>query len=433
MKTESYKDGGDLHARWANLIGKWCIEHQEKYGEPPNSKLKGIFQDWASTTKAPDETIRTIEKFLGHLSKQHDQDKERSSDYLLDVAGRYLNKVRIKETIEATQEDLQRGKVVEAHDRLTQSSRIELGQGSMVKLSEDYSAWAKAFERDQERPLIEYPGDLGKLVGDIMRRDTLLCLMAVDKAGKSFWLLDLAYRAVLNRKRVAYFEAGDLGEEETILRMGSRATRLPLKDCTAKIPTHEWDDEKKPMHDERFLKKLSSQKAFKTFRKVCRKRDRFRLSCHPNSSLSVSGISSILRDWEREDWFADVCVIDYADILAPPTGIRETLDQIDSTWKGLRRLSQEMHCLVITASQTNAAAYKNNPNGLLSRQHFSGRKTKLAHVNGMLGLNVSDADKENGVTRVNWIVRRRGSFSERQFVRVAGCLDIACPVIRSTF
>jgi hypothetical protein len=157
-----------------------------------------------------------------------------------------------------------------------------------------------------------------------------------------------------------------------------------------------------------------------------------RLSCHSNSTISIDGVQSILHDWEREEWVPDVVAIDYADILAPPHGIRETLDQTDETWKRMRRMSQDMHCLVVTASQSNAAAYTAKDN-TLGRKHFSGRKTKLAHVNAMIGINCSEADKKLGVMRLNWVVRRNAQFSEQNAVTVAGCLGVANVAMKSLF
>jgi hypothetical protein len=130
---------------------------------------------------------------------------------------------------------------------------------------------------------------------------------------------------------------------------------------------------------------LTAREAFAKFKACCRGEDQLRLSCHPNGTLSVQDVSSMLNDWSREDWRPDVVCIDYADILAPPAGIKDSLEQTDMNWKLMRRLAQEHHCLVLTATQANADAYKTDR--ALRRSNFSGRKTKLAHVGGMLGLN----------------------------------------------
>ncbi len=169
---------------------------------------------------------------------------------------------------------------------------------------------------------------------------------------------------------------------------------------------------------ERVMRRTKSKKSF------------LRLSCHPNSTLSITGMRAILATWEREDWSPDVIVIDYADILAPPVGETDIREKINTNWKQMRAMSQSLHCLVVTASQTDARSYDATTIG---RSHFSEDKRKLAHVTGMLGINTTPEEKIDGVQRLNWVVLREGEYSEGQCVHVAGCLAIANPAIRSTF
>lgn len=153
----------------------------------------------------------------------------------------------------------------------------------------------------------------------------------------------------------------------------------------------------------------------------------FKLSVHPNSSVSTHDISAILKKWELyEGFIADVVIIDYADILAPEpgTGHFTTRDQVNSTWKALRRMSQEKHCLVIAPTQADAASY-NQP--LLDLKNFSEDKRKLSHVTGMLGLNQIPVEREKGIMRLNWIVLREDSFSVDKCLHVGQCLKLGRP------
>jgi len=427
--ANQWGEGGLFEVHWANLIAGWCISHLKKYGSPPNEKIQHKFEHWAEHTNVPEATVDLVAKFLSTLSDEHEQGPQ-SSDYLLDVAGRYLNKVKLKRLAEGVLEDLERGKVEEAYSTVSTVGKIELGIGSVIKPAEDFDVWRQAFDIERQQPLIGYPGELGLAVNPVLTRDSLLGLMASDKTGKSWWLLDLAYRGVRARRRVAYFEAGDLTQDDVMHRLGQRTIGRPEVAGTYEVPTG-WNADGTPSHETREYEAVTASAAYKRFRKASGGVDRLRISCHPNSTINVMGILSMIRDWEREGWVPDIVVIDYADILAPPDGVSETNDRIDDTWKQLRRLSQEMHCLVATATQANAAAYTNDENKVLRRKHFSGRKTKYAHVNGMLALNVSPKDKEKGITRVNWVVRRRGAYSETRCVYVAGCLGIGRPVITS--
>jgi len=418
---------------WCNLVGKWCIDYLKRFGEPPNGQLRARFEEWVETRKPDDVTIRLIEKFLTWLNQWYNElDKKPSSDYLLDCAGRYFNSVRLRKMIEVATDEIDRGEIDTAYGRLTGVNKVELGLGSYIKVAEDFDAWRESFDREKRKSLIPYPDAVDKFFSGALTREKLIAFMSPDKCGKSMIILDLAYRAIKEGNRVAYFECGDMGKNEVMLRLGQRASRQPLEAKTVFIPTKVSNDGRVRFRKESFPRGLTPGIAYRAFKKACRNKDVFRLSYHSNSSINVSGICSILKDWERENWVADVVVIDYADILAPPTGVRETLDQIDEMWKHLRRLSQDFHCLVVTATQSSAAAYSDKQK-VLGRKHFSGRKTKLAHVNGMIGLNVSTEEKERGIIRMNWVVRRDAFYSETRCLVVASCFDIANPIVKAIY
>ena len=189
--ASQWGDGGLFDVQYANLIADWCVSHLMKYGEPPNKRIQHKFEHWAEHTNTPQATIELVAKFLGSLSDEHEQE-EKASDYLLDVAGRYLNKVKLRRMIEDVQSDLDRGRVEDAYQTVVGISRVELGVGSVVKPAEDFDVWRQAFDVNRRKELIGYPGDLGKEINPILTRDSLLAIMASDKTGKSWWLLDLA-------------------------------------------------------------------------------------------------------------------------------------------------------------------------------------------------------------------------------------------------
>ena len=162
------------------------------------------------------------------------------------------------------------------------------------------------------------------------------------------------------------------------------------------------NDMRVPKTTKSFTKNLSWRTARKACMKLIKSRIRsketyFRLSCHPNTSISVQGIKSIIQNWAMEDWVPDVIVIDYADILNMDHYGLEGRDKINETWKQLRALSQVYHCLVVTASQTNTGAYNTK---VITKSNFSEDKRKLAHVTGMIGINSNDEEKQKGISRL---------------------------------
>ena len=147
-----------------------------------------------------------------------------------------------------------------------------------------------------------------------------------------------------------------------------------------------------------------------------------RVSVHPNSSINLAGVSSVLDRWElQHDFIPDIIIIDYADILAPEDPKKQTRDQVNDTWKALRRLSQERHCLVLAPTQANAASYGAETQDM---GNFSEDKRKLAHVTGMLGLNQTPEEKGMGVMRLNWIALRESSFNVKRCLWVGQSLTL---------
>jgi hypothetical protein len=425
---------------WGNLIATWCIDFYNEYETAPKQEIESLFESWVSKSAQDEETVELVDKFLSGLSEEYEARAESSnSNYIIDLASNYFNKVKLSSLSESIKGDLVNDDIDTALDRVNSYGQVEMGTGAGIDVLTDQEAIKEAFEEQQEA-IVKYPGDLGKFFKGALQRDAFIAFMGAEKRGKTWWLIDVAWRAMCQRRKVAFFEVGDMSQNQIMRRFITRATRRPLKPRSYDYPTHIEREPGVPIaliehENRRQEKEIGWQSAFKACQKIIKSKIKseesmLRLSCHPNSSLTVSGMKSILASWERDGWTPDVIVIDYADILAAPHGYKETRDQINANWKQLRALSQSHHCLLVTATQADASSYNTNTIG---RSNFSEDKRKFAHVTGMVGLNATAEEKENGVTRLNWIVLRESAFSENQCIHVAGCLDVGNPAIRSTF
>lgn len=434
-----------FRSKWSNLVGSWCVKHFERYQKAPGQKIEDRFRSWAERSK-DDSTISLVEQFLSGLSEEWDPLKRDSnSDYVLDVAGKHFALVqqeKLKEELEDAIADKDPDK---ASDLLSQFTRINLGSGEWIDPFQDKEAIKEAFESNTE-PLIHYPGDLGKFYGDRLERDGLICFEGPEKRGKTFLLMDIVFRGVEQRRKVAYWQVGDMSRNQIMRRLMVRVSQHPLKPGAYKIPRkillrrEEQEGKPKIMPDVKaddlvFEEGLDWRKALKACKDFQRKQIKsldhyLRMCVHPNNTVSVRDIHGALTEWSREGWVADVVVIDYADILRMDYPGMEKRDQINQTWMDLRRLSQEFHCLVVTATQTNAASYKA---AVVKREHFSEDKRKRAHSTGNIGLNQSEQEKKLGVMRLNWIQLREGEYLESRCVYVAGNPALGNLCMRSSF
>jgi len=437
-RISSKWDGSQFGSKWSNLIGGWCVEFFHSYGKSPGKAIQGMFEAWAGG--GDDETIKLVESFLHHISGEYKQlRKDQNADYIIDIAGKLFSRVQLGRLADAISGNIDSGKQKKALQSVLDFSGVELGAGSSVDVMHDRSVWQAAFEAQQE-PLVTYPGPLGRFFGNTLERDAFVSFMGPEKRGKSFWLLDVAWRSMLQRKRVAFFAVGDMSQNQTIRRLAARASNRPLRAKEMKFPTEisrDGDEQfAEVAHKHRTYKNpLEWGKAWGNTQKIMQQlvrsdRKFFKLSTHPAGSITVDGVAGIVRGWEREGWVPDVLVIDYADILAPRSGTADTRDQINSTWMQLRALSQSLHCLVVTATQSDAASYRTS---IIDMQNFSDDKRKMAHVTAMIGLNQTEDEKSMDSMRLNFIVLREDAFSASRCVHVAGCRDIANVAVLSCF
>lgn len=423
---------GLFQSKWSNRIARWCINHVNKHGKTPGKTITTIYENWAETAK-DQETIKYIGDFLESLSDEYSHGNEMSTDYLAELAAGFFNYNLLVRAINEGQDLVDAGKIEEAHEILNKVKKVRLGKNVAVHVLEDLDTLAHAFKEALEPPVIEYPDGLGEFLGDEMQRECFVSFMGPEKRGKSYMLLDAAWRAMLQGKRVAYFELGDLGERAMMRRFACRACQKPLHGKTYVVPkTVELEDKKLIILKTETLtsKGLDFETAAMKFKKIAKKynRDLLKLFCFSAKELSVEGMMAELTKEADKQWIPDVVVVDYADLLAPTSSRMETRDQVNDTWMRLRNIALEYHCLVLTATQTNSAAYSNN---LLTMANFSEDKRKLSYVSGMIGLNATPDEKSKGIMRLNWIVRRNGAFTPEKCCHIAGCISIANPAMRS--
>lgn len=425
-----------FRASWSDMIGQWCIDYFKEYDKAPGPHIQSIFEAWASDTQDK-TTVKLVDEFLQALNNEYVKlRRDSNSDYVLDIAGRYFNKVRLERLADSIQNDLENGKVVRAENRINTHRRVELGVGAWINVYGDKEVFRQAFENTQES-LIKYKDGLGRFFGQQLCRDGFIAVMAPDKRGKSMMLLDFAFRAVEQRRKVAFFEAGDLSRDQIVKRFGVRVARHPLFPCKVSFPmsiNRSNPDRPVPHCKSKVFKEgVDWRKVWKCAQKFTKGRrieDALRLSCHPNETLTIDNIRETLDEWENNGWIPDVVIIDYADILDMGAKGLEGRDRTDRVWKQMRRISQENHCLLITATQSDAAAYDAQT---ISRKHFSEDKRKNAHVTGMIGINQTDDEKQRGIVRLNWVVLREGDYSEKRCCTVATCMALANMAVCSYF
>ena len=351
----------------------------------------------------------------------------------------------------------------------------------------------KAFEESSE-PLVSFPRQLGQFWNTSFVRGGFIALMAPEKRYKTFYLMEIALRGAKQGNKVAFFQAGDMTRRQQIKRFAVRLARKsndetkvgvlwqPVRDCihnqmgTCQEDCRESDygpfegiPEDKIKNETTFadlieayndcieykpcwncskywtnkwgapwIQKvdvgkhpLSVREAKMYWRKFFIKYKRnFRLSTHPNGTLTVNEMRSKLIEWGKSGFVPDIIILDYADLMEDFT--KEFRHKQNAVWKGLRGITQEYNALLVTATQADALSYETN---ILKLKNFSEDKRKYAHVTAMYGLNQDPKGREKkiGILRINKLVLREDDFTVEDQVHVLQNIKRGMPFVSSYF
>jgi len=478
----------------ARRLASWVWDYFEKYNKAPGKEIATIFYQKLKENNLPKDIAEEIEQdILPDLSEEYTQEQDFNIDYLLDVTLRYFRERKLILHAESIQTCLTKGEVDEAEQLASTYKPVVASSETDLDLSsqEVLTRIDKAFDTTNQN-LIYFPKQLGEFWNDQLVRGGFVALMASEKRGKTFMLLEFAMRACKQGRKVAFFQAGDMTEGQLLKRICIYLTRTPdrkyegeiwepVRDCVYN-QTNDCDKEErecrfgvfegeniKTLREEIELKDLIKAYKDNTGYKPCynckeyekncwgtvwiqpvqmnkvltkseaknavdaffiKNKRNFRLSTHANGTLSVKQIEAILAVWEKQDGFVpDIIIIDYADLLEDTT--KEFRHKQNEIWKGLRKLSQEHgQPLVITATQADARSYEQDR---LRLSNFSEDKRKYAHCTAMYGLNqdVKGREKKIGMMRINQIVVREGEFSTDREVTILQDLRRGRPFIGS--
>jgi len=417
-------------SQWANIVGQWCIRYYKKYNKAPRKAITAMFDEWSETQ--PDESlVENVNRFLRSVSDEYAKNgHSHSSEFVIDQATKYFTSVKVKRLRDDLDEAIEANDTERAEKHLQKFVRIDVAQNYGVDML-DESLIDQALDPRQIKPLVKLPGALGRFIGPSLVRSKFVAFMGREKVGKSFWLQHIAYAAMRQGLKVAFFTCGDMTLAEMMQRYYARMLRRPVEAGKFKYPKSLQPGEPPeidydPYYYKQDMAKDQVRGMLKQFRKKIGRNAR--ISEHPTSSISILGIESIIEFWGRNDWIPDVVVIDYADILAGIDSRAESRDQINATWKAMRAMSQKLDNLVVTATQADAGSYER---GLLRMTNFSEDKRKYAHVTAMFGINQEDEEKEQQLYRLNTLVFRGRPFTQEKCIWTACCLPLANPCVLS--
>ena len=460
-------------------VAQWCIEHFEQYDAAPGLEIQNIYA-YHAKNKLQEDQAELIAEFLHRLSSEWDASQDLNIAYLLDQTEQRFKERAMRMAMEDAEAYLSKGEILEAEKLLTGFKAPMRPSAVGVDPFLDPDAIYDAVGDQDNNTLFQLPGDLGKMLGPF-ERESFWGILAPEKRGKSWRMIDIANRAWKKRFRVALFQCGDMSQRATTARIHSNLTGrhprywgkylMPVLDCAwnqdnscsarqrvcdfgvlgrkgqlvafedapdyvpCSFCQRKYPDAFKGAvwYQDAETQRLDFQYAVKHAQKLAKRyrTQPFKLSTYPTKTVNIKMVNAQLDIWEStEGWTPDFVIFDYADILAPEDPRKEFRHQQNESWEAMRALSLDRKCCVITATQASKETHKKRQVGVTD---ISEDKRKLAHVTNMIALNQTPEEKRAGIMRISQLAVREDEFDVEANVCVLQQLRVGNPCIASYF
>lgn len=484
-----------LVSKASRNIAEWCIDYYNKYEQAPKEEIEDFLESFRIKNLDKDEAEDYIQ-LLDSLSKDYNEE-DYNIQYLTDQAYQYFGKQSVQLHIDELSAEIKRDNIGKAKELINTFNVVEKPQVKGVDPFD--TATIKNAFRSANESIINYTGDMGDFFNDELYKEAFVVALAPAKKGKTSLLIELSVQALQQGNKVAFFQAGDLTEDQFNQRFYTYLFKRnykekyckehysPIPDCVKNqrgtCPFAERESSVslfESMDDKTYnnLKREDYEEALKvnndyvpcthchrnpnprfynqfegcaSYRLIEEKKPlsykdvvkgvegkfksllgNFKLCTYSSDSLRPKDIKLQLLEWEKfNDFVPDVLVIDYIDIMTPDVYVnnneRANRNNIN---KGLRRLSQDHHVCLITATQADTNAMDKES---LSEKNFNEDRRILDHLTCMIALNQTPQEKNKRIMRLSKLLSRtEDNDSTKQLVCLQN-LNIGRFVLKSFF
>lgn len=470
-----------------DTFAKWCLDYFKEHDKVPGENTELMFSEYLSDMDRDEDEdglsdYETFEKAISRLLSNNLEDEQTYIETNLETVVKNVQKYfqirQINEKIDdlkalMKKDDIEQDEIINEFNKPITS--YEKDEDVFLANGENVKEKFKEALKENSEVLINYSGALGKFINNHLIRGGFVGFIAPEKAGKTWLMIDMMMKAIVQGRKVAFFQAGDMTEKQMLIRLGTYISKRPIKEhfsgeryFTMKDCIHNQmntcqfdsvretssdyfigDDYKKQMPDKKkLIEMISDAGTYKNcfncgeytkhnWGTVCLEKrtvemistkkllnkvesffakypGQFLLLSYPNNTLKPSMMKNALKAQEKKaDFKPDIIFVDYADLMVPDNPRLEFRHQQNDIWKSLRGINQEINCLMVTCSQADAKSYKKNT---LDLDNFSEDKRKYGHVTSMFSIN---HDKENierdlKIMRLGNLLAREEEYSSSQ-------------------
>lgn len=343
--------------------------------------------------------VPNITELKAHLVKEEDKqalkdvvlsfnsiDKNFDRDVLIKNTERFLREKAVMNTLMSTSIDAQSGEIDETKilKKFEEACNISLVQN----LGFDYLENVDEHIADLKKVFNVLPTGwkwLDKHLGGGFMAEgrAVYCFFGVTNVGKSIFLGNMATN-ILNQNKTVVLITLEMAEQVYAKRISSCLTRIPSNDLSTQL---------EPLKNQLHQYKIRNNNAKLIIKEF------------PPKEVTVLQIKTYIEKLIRSGVKPDAIIIDYLNLISPPTKNLNSYESVKQITEGVRALSYFFECPVITATQANRAAVS-TPNPDIDKV---GESMGLSHtVDAQFSIWTDAQDIELGIIHMGIVKNRFG-------------------------
>ena len=448
---------------YCRRIAKWVVDFFNEYQDAPQKTIQAIFNVQKNKNMSP-EDAELISDFLLSLSGEYVEDVEDSkvnTSYLVKTSLEYIRKRHYEILAEKLAANAKLGNISECEKVLLNDKGVSGSKASYVNLHDEITI-KNIVEAKSKSELFKIDGVLGELVGPISRGMLIGC-QGRTGLGKSWVIREFLFQAILNKLNCFEFNF-EMGIENVAYRHYKRMLgvgdsdgeyHIPVFDCSSnamglchkkerkskvslingvgEIPSFGQHDplyvacdvcrgknkdyKVSTWYESTYRRAISSESIEKGVKGLkLMYGDKLRTICLPSGTATVSDCFHQIDMAEYlEGFVSDFASFDYDEIMSSEIKYLSPLDSIDEIYKTLRGQLQKRGMAGIIGMQVNRQGAQKRKSSTFDT---SGSFKKIMHLDLVICLDQSEAEKEAGILNISVGKMREGGFQLSRSVKV---------------
>ena len=307
-----------LEFNYLQLFVKLMFNYKEKYETHPSKQIMLTILRTEITDE--NELIqKQVRDFFARMAKTEVQDVKYIKHTALDFCKKQVLKTAILKSVPL----LKQSSFEDVQKLINEAMKLGTNNDCGYHYVKDFE---KRFELVARNPISTGWKIIDNICKGGIGKGELGVVIAPTGAGKSMALVHMGVHALKQGKTIIHYTL-ELADVVVATRYDSCLTGIKLADVF---------NRKEEIYED--IKDLDGQLYVKEY---------------PTKSASTTTIRNHLEKLRQREIFADMIIVDYADLLHAKTKYNERRHQLESIYEELRGIAQEFKCPVWTASQTN--------------------------------------------------------------------------------